>query len=128
MTQSSQKSDGKISIRLAVDEQAALLALCAAGNVTPSEAVRILIREKAGLSLPVAEADRELLKAADQHFRKIGVSLNQAIRTMNQGSVAYQAPLEEGLKSLIGGLVQMRFEIGRLIKPVRKSEGAQSAG
>ena len=128
MTKPFQKSDGKISIRLAVDEQAALLALCAVGNVTPSEAVRVLIRERAGLALPVSEPDRELLKAADEHFRKIGVSLNQVVRTMNQGGVAYQAPLEEGLKSLIGGLIEMRFEIGRLIKPVRKSGSTQSAG
>ena len=128
MIQSSRKADGKISIRLAEGEQAALLALCAAGNVTPSEAVRVLIREKAGLSLPVSEPDRELLQAADEHFRKIGVTLNQVVRTMNQGGVAYQAPLEEALRFLIGGLVQMRFEIGRLIEPARKSGSAQSAG
>lgn len=126
MTRTAQEGDGRISIRLTSEEQAALLALCANENVTPSEAVRVLIREKVGLSLPVSEPDRELLKAADEHFRRVGINLNQAVRAMNQGRVEYQAPLEAGLKSLIGGLVQMRLEISKLIKPVRRPRGSHA--
>jgi antitoxin component of RelBE/YafQ-DinJ toxin-antitoxin module len=126
LARTAQEGDGRISIRLTGEEQAALLALCANENVTPSEAVRVLIREKVGLSLPVSEPDRELLKAADEHFRRVGINLNQAVRAMNQGRVEYQAPLEAGLKSLIGGLVQMRLEISRLVKPVRKPRGSHA--
>ena len=123
MARTAHEGDGRISIRLTGKEHAALLALCANENVTPSEAVRVLIREKVGLSLPVSEPDRELLKASDEHFRRVGINLNQAVRAMNQGRVEYQAPLEAGLKSLIGGLVQMRLEISKLVKPVRKPRG-----
>ena len=126
MARTAHEGDSRISIRLTDEEQAALLALCANENVTPSEAVRVLIREKVGLSLPVSEPDRELLKAADEHFRRVGINLNQAVRAMNQGRVEYQAPLEAGLKSLIGGLVQMRLEISKLVKPVRRPRGSHA--
>ena len=126
MARTVHEGDGRISIRLTGEELAALLALCANENVTPSEAVRVLIREKVGLSLPVSDPDRELLKAADEHFRRVGINLNQAVRAMNQGRVEYQAPLEAGLKSLIGGLVQMRLEISKLVKPVRKPRGSHA--
>jgi hypothetical protein len=126
LARTAQEGDGRISIRLTGEEQAALLALCANENVTPSEAVRVLIREKVGLSLPVSEPDRELLKAAVEHFRRVGINLNQAVRAMNQGRVEYQAPLEAGLKSLIGGLVQMRLEISKLVRPVRKPRGSNA--
>ena len=74
----------------------------------------------------MSEPDRELLKAADEHFRRVGINLNQAVRAMNRGRFEYREPLEAGLKSLIGELVQMRLEISRLVKPVCKPRGLRA--
>lgn len=104
-----------VRVRLNQDEKAALTGLCDQAR-TESEVVRLLLRDYAGLPLPVAPVDGPALKRNMEELRRIGINLNQAVRAMNEGRVGYEPQLAAVLKTLLGGVSSLRADIDRLLK------------
>lgn len=109
-----------IRVRLEPDEKRALEELCGVEQVTQSEAIRRLLRDQEGLSLPVAAVDRQRFDALDESLRRVGINLNQAVRAMNEGRVGYEPHLDKTLRLLMASLTDLRTDIGTLTQRSRK--------
>ncbi len=112
-----------VRVRLSEEEKGALLALCS-DDQSQSDVVRRLLRDRAGLPLPVGPSVSVALNANSEALRRIGVNLNQAVRAMNEGRVEYEPQLAASLHNLLAGLYNLRIDIDRLLKIGGSGKGA----
>jgi hypothetical protein len=104
-----------VRVRLKPEERHALAALCGDGR-TASDVIRLLFRDQAGLPLPVGPAEAEMLRGTNEELRRVGISLNQAVRAMNEGRVGYEPHLDTALRSLLDGVYRLRADVDLMLR------------
>lgn len=104
-----------VKVRLTQAEKTILARLRGDGGNT-SAAIRLLIRDRAGLSLPVAAVDAAALSEIADQLRRVGVNLNQAVRAMNEGRIAYEPRLADALTLLSETLFELRRDVDGWMK------------
>ncbi|WP_421580725.1 hypothetical protein [Shinella sp. M31] len=108
-----------VRVRLQPKERAALAVLCGE-NRTASDVIRLLFRDQAGLPLPVGPVEAEALRGTNEELRRIGITLNQALRAMNEGRVGYEPHLDAALRYLLDGVFRLRADVDLMLRISRK--------
>lgn len=109
-----------VRVRLSAEEKQVLVEMCGR-TWTQSETIRQLLRDRAGLPIPVAPVEAGALRSATEELRRIGINLNQAVRAMNEGRVGYEPQLETALIQLIDGVSRLRAEFNDVLRLGRAS-------
>lgn len=106
----------RLTIRLSAAEASALSEAAAALGLSPSEALRRMVRAVGGLPLMTDAHLRPAVEALAEQLRRIGVNLNQVVRAMHEGRAGVDAELGTALDHLVLALeaAQMLYgELGR---------------
>jgi hypothetical protein len=93
-----------VHLRLSAEENAALMAVCAARKVTVSEGLRRLAREAGGLGPTLEGTEAEAIEALTERMNAIGDSLDQAVRAINVGRLPDGGLFRDVLTGLAGAL------------------------
>lgn len=97
MTDTRERKDAFLKVRLTAGEHEAFVKFCASAGLTPSEAMRRLVRGVAFFG-PTFDGDaRKEIVALTRQVRAVGVNLNQAVRHMNAGHVVTGEDVREWL-------------------------------
>lgn len=104
-----------VRVRLQPEERVALAVLCGEDR-TASDVIRLLFRDQAGLPLPVGSSEADALRDTNEELRRIGINLNQAVRAMNEGRVAYEPDLDAALRTLLDGLFRLRADVDLMLR------------
>ena len=97
-----------VGLRLSEIEKSGLAVLAQSEGISESEVMRRLLKAAIGLPLPVAEGSRMELRACSEQLRKAGVNLNQGVRAMNEGRVAYSETMLGALQKLSGAVIELQ--------------------
>ncbi|WP_075293089.1 hypothetical protein [Pararhizobium arenae] len=120
------RSEG-VRVRLRPQERQALADLCSP-NRTASDVIRLLLRERAGLPLPVGPAEALVLRGLNEELRRISINLNRAVRAMNEGRVGYEPHLDAALRLLQAGLLRLRADVDLMLRISRQERRRDSHG
>lgn len=116
-----------VRVRLQPEERQALAALCGEGR-TVSDVIRLLFRNQAGLPLPAGPAEADALRSTNEELRRVSISLNQAVRAMNEGRVGYEPHLDAALRTLLDCVFQLRADVDLMLRIGRKDRGVVGHG
>lgn len=104
----------RLTIRLSSAEASALGEAAAALSLSPSEAVRRMVRAVGGLPLGADVHLRPAVEALAEQLRRIGVNLNQVVRAMHEGRADIDAELATALDHLVLALEAAQLLYGEL--------------
>ncbi len=91
----------RLTIRLSAAEASALSKAAAALGLSPSEALRRMVRAIGGLPLGADVQLRPAVEALAEQLRRIGVNLNQVVRAMHEGRAGVEADMAVALEHLV---------------------------
>lgn len=104
----------RLTIRLSAAEASGLSEAAAALGLSPSEALRRMVRAVGGLPLSADAHLRPAAEALAEQLRRIGVNLNQVVRAMHEGRVGVDAELGTALDHLVLALEAAQLLYGEL--------------
>lgn len=110
-----------VRVRLSPEERETLKTICGDGR-TASEVIRSLFRDYAGLPVPVGPVEAATLSRTNDELRRIGISLSEAVRAMNENRIGFEPGLDAALHDLVDGLVRLRLDVDRILRVSRVSE------
>lgn len=116
-----------VRVRLHPEEREALAALRGEGR-TASDVIRLLLRNQAGLPLPVGPAEAEALRGTNEELRRIAINLSQAVRAMNEGRAGYEPHLDAALRMLLDGVFRLRADVDLMLRISRKERRGTGDG
>ena len=108
-----------VRVRMKPEEREALAALCGQ-NRTTSDVIRLLIRDQAGLPLPVGPIEADHLRSTNGELRQVGINLNQAVRAMNEDRVGYEPHLDAALRKLLDAVFRLRADVDLVLRISRR--------
>lgn len=94
--------------------------VAAAHGLTPSEAIRRLVRGVTGLPLAADSRLKPSIEALVEQLRRAGVNLNQAVRAMHEGRAGFDQDLARTLTALIVAVEGSRRAYGEIIREPRR--------
>jgi Excreted virulence factor EspC, type VII ESX diderm len=113
-----------VHLRLSLEENAALMVVCATRKLTVSEGLRRLARDAGGLGPTLEGAERQVIEALTDQMTAIGHSLDQAVRAINVGRL----PEGGALRDALTGLSQVLREAHGLYAGLCRKAQARHAG
>jgi transposase-like protein len=119
--------DVTLTVRLALEERAALQMAAEAHGLTVSEAIRHLVRQASGL-LALRSDEQAALAAARRELSSVGTNLNQLARLGAGGKLKWNPGDSALLRKVLGRVDDLAEQVVRLVAAAGRSEGLGSGG
>jgi hypothetical protein len=120
--QSIGRLDVTLTVRLALEERAALQTAAEAHDLTVSEAIRHLVRQASGL-LALRSDEQEALAAARRDLSSIGTNLNQLARLGASGKLKWNPGDSALLRKVLGRVDDLAEHVVGLVAAAARPAG-----
>ena len=114
--------DVTLTVRLSLEERAALQAAAEAHGLTVSEAMRHLVRQASGL-LALRSDEQEALAAARRELSSVGTNLNQLARLGASGRLKWNPGDSDLLRKVLGRVDELAEHVVGLVAAAGRPEG-----